>query len=98
MCTFIERRWHRLRETIERYVILSGTGIVEIGDTPARTVTTGDVVMIPAHCPQRIHNSGSADLIFLAICTPPFVVGNYEDIDSASLPSTPLREREDAAG
>lgn len=74
-------RWHRLRNTIERYVILRGSGLVEIGDEQTREVKTGDVVFIPALCPQRIHNNGDQDLIFLAICTPRFLLENYEDID-----------------
>lgn len=75
-------RRHRLHGTVERYVILSGTGTVEVGDEPARAVAAGDVVLIPAQCPQRIRNSGSADLIFLAICTPRFVPENYEDLET----------------
>lgn len=76
-------RWHRLRDTVERYVILSGSGVVEIGDERAREVKAGDVIFIPALCPQRIHNSGSDDLIFLAICTPRFLPENYQDVDAA---------------
>ncbi len=74
-------RWHRLHNTAERYVILSGTGIVEIGDNPARKVKANDVIVIPPLCRQRIHNSGNEDLIFLAICTPRFVPENYEDLE-----------------
>ncbi|HEY3698948.1 MAG TPA: cupin domain-containing protein [Spongiibacteraceae bacterium] len=76
-------RWHRLRDTVERYVIISGAGIVEIGDQASRAVNAGAVVIIPALCPQRIRNSGSDDLIFLAICTPRFVPDNYEDIEES---------------
>lgn len=77
-------RWHRLRNTIERYVILSGSGVVEIGDELPRTVNAGDVIFIPALCPQRIHNNGDDDLIFLAICTPRFILENYEDLEKQS--------------
>lgn len=75
-------RWHRLHGTVERYVILSGCGIVELGGRAPWAVAAGDVVLIPALCPQRIHNNGSDDLIFLAICTPRFTPENYEDMDS----------------
>lgn len=75
-------RWHRLRDTVERYVILSGTGAVEIGEEPAREVRMGDIVIIPALRPQRIRNIGTDDLIFLAICTPRFVLENYQDVDA----------------
>lgn len=74
-------RWHRLCNTAERYVIISGSGIVEIGDQPPCAVTAGDVLIIPALCPQRIRNNGDSDLIFIAICTPRFVPENYEDIE-----------------
>jgi mannose-6-phosphate isomerase-like protein (cupin superfamily) len=77
----VSTRWHRLRGTTERYVLLSGVGRVEIGDGPAQDVTKGDVVLIPAGCRQRITNSGVEDLIFLAICTPRFRPENYEDMD-----------------
>ena len=74
-------RWHRLRGTAERYYIISGRGRVEIGDLPPGEVNAGDMAVIPPMCPQRISNIGSDDLVFLAICTPRFVYGVYEDID-----------------
>ena len=40
-------RWHFLRETTERYVIILGSGMVETGDQPSTRVTAGDVVLIP---------------------------------------------------
>jgi mannose-6-phosphate isomerase-like protein (cupin superfamily) len=74
-------RWHRLKETTERYVILEGTGRVEIGGLPPQEVRAGDVALIPPSCHQRIANIGSGDLVFLAICTPRFRPEAYEDID-----------------
>ena len=47
-------KWHYLENTIERYVILSGCGLVEIGTQAACEITTGDVVIIPANTRQRI--------------------------------------------
>lgn len=76
----VSTRWHRLKNTVERYYIISGKGQVEIGDLSARQVNPGDVVLIPALCPQRIHNTGDKDLIFLAICSPRFLQENYEDL------------------
>jgi mannose-6-phosphate isomerase-like protein (cupin superfamily) len=75
-------RWHRLAGTTERYVILQGRGRVEVGDLAPQDVGVGDVVIIPASCRQRIANTGPGDLVFLAICTPRFVPGAYEDIDN----------------
>lgn len=74
-------RWHSLQHTVERYVILSGDGLVEMGTEPPRAVSAGDVVIIPVSCRQRIHNCGTDDLIFLALCTPRFVPENYLDCD-----------------
>ena len=72
-------RWHRLLGVTERYYILSGSGRVEVGDLLTQDLRPGDVVIIPAMCRQRITNTGSADLIFLAICTPRFSQAAYED-------------------
>lgn len=80
----VTTRWHRLRETTERYVLLSGSGRVEVGNLPAQEVSAGDVVLIPPGCRQRIANFGAEDLIFLAICTPRFRPDAYEDIDPES--------------
>ena len=74
-------RWHRLRGTTERYVMLEGKGRVEAGDEAPRDVEPGDVVHIPPMCRQRITNVGKGDLIFLAICTPRFERRNYEDVE-----------------
>jgi mannose-6-phosphate isomerase-like protein (cupin superfamily) len=74
-------KWHRLRETRERYLILSGQGIVEIGDFAPSSVSVGDFVEIPAMTRQRIENTGDSDLIFLAICTPRFEPGAYETLE-----------------
>jgi mannose-6-phosphate isomerase-like protein (cupin superfamily) len=73
-------RWHRLDNTAERYVILEGKGRVEVGDDPPRDVGSGDIVLIPASCRQRIANIGDSDLIFLAICTPRFVREAYREL------------------
>ena len=75
-------RWHRLRGTAERYVILKGEALVEVGNQPPQEVTAGDVVLIPPVCRQRITNIGREDLIFLAICTPRFSKEAYEDVEN----------------
>lgn len=74
-------RWHKLAHTTERYVILSGEGIVELGDMPPSSVSRGDVVLIPPDVAQRIHSDGSHDLEFLALCTPRFQKQNYRDLE-----------------
>jgi len=75
---------HRLKGSVERYVIMEGTGLVEVGDLPPTEVGPGDVVIIPRSTPQRITNTGGKDLLFLCICTPRFVPEEYETM--ANLP------------
>ena len=77
----VTTNWHRLKDTGERYCIINGNGLVEIGEMQPQKVSSGDTVLIPPMCRQRITNIGTDDLIFLAICTPRFVPGNYEDIE-----------------
>lgn len=74
-------RLHRLTGLVERYVILSGLGNVEVGGLPAQPVSAGSVVIIPPRCSQKITNTGAEDLIFLALCTPRFETQFYEDIE-----------------
>ncbi|MFN5746552.1 MAG: cupin domain-containing protein [Methylococcaceae bacterium] len=77
----VTTRWHRLDGIAERYLIMEGEGRVEIGDLPPQPVGPGDVVRIPPGCRQRIANTGSGDLLFLALCTPGFRPDAYHDID-----------------
>lgn len=77
----VTTRWHRLRGVTERYLILEGRGRVEVGDGPPEDVGPGDVVLIPPETRQRIANTGEADLIFLAVCTPRFTLAGYEDAE-----------------
>jgi quercetin dioxygenase-like cupin family protein len=74
-------RWHRLSGTVERYIVQSGVGLVEVGDLPAQRVVPGDMVIIPSQCRQRIANVANEDLIFLAICTPRFTPDIYEECE-----------------
>lgn len=77
----VTTRWHRLLGTAERYVIIGGSGRVEVGHLSPQAVGPGDVVLIPPLHRQRITNTGNEDLVFLAICTPRFLPEAYEDID-----------------
>jgi mannose-6-phosphate isomerase-like protein (cupin superfamily) len=74
-------RWHRLRATAERYVILQGAGRIEIGEQLREDVAAADVVVIPPMTPQRICNTGGVDLVFLVICTPRFTAQAYEALE-----------------
>ena len=72
--------WHLLHGITERYHILEGEGVVEVGELDPEPVSAGSTVIIPPHVKQRITNSGTADLIFLAICSPRFVVDAYQEL------------------
>ncbi|SDX28298.1 cupin domain-containing protein [Thiocapsa roseopersicina] len=78
----VTTRLHRLAGIAERYLILSGTGRVEVEGITPRVVGPGDLVYIPADQGQRIANTGAADLVFMAICTPRFVPEAYLDIET----------------
>ncbi len=78
----VTTQWHRLKGTFERYYILSGKGRVEVGEIGPREVSPGDIVLIPPMQRQRVTNTGTEDLVFLAICTPRFTIDVYEDIES----------------
>ena len=73
--------WHRLSDITEFYYILQGKGLMEIGEEAGFEVGIDDIVQIPSDQPQRIQNIGDQDLIFLAICNPPFSDKNYEELE-----------------
>jgi mannose-6-phosphate isomerase-like protein (cupin superfamily) len=77
----VTTEWHRLAGVFERYVIVSGTGRVELTPTIVKDVEPGDVVRIPAGVGQRITNTGATDLVFLCVCTPRFTPESYERIE-----------------
>lgn len=74
--------WHRLQDISERYIIVSGVGLVEVEDIEATLVGPGDVVRIPPGKAQRITNTGDGQLIFYAVCAPPFTEEAYINLDS----------------
>lgn len=77
-------RWHYLVDTAERYVLLEGSGLVEVEGMAAQQVGPGDVVLIPPGARQRITNDGDGDLVFLALCTPRFSAAAYVDAEDES--------------
>jgi mannose-6-phosphate isomerase-like protein (cupin superfamily) len=78
----VSTRWHKLNGVAERYLIVQGTGEVEVGALETRSVGPGDFVSIPPGTRQRIHNNGTKDLVFYAICTPRFTPGCYQAIEA----------------
>lgn len=72
---------HSVADIVERYVILSGSGRVEVEGLEPTDVGQYDVVIIPAGRTQRITNTTDTDLVFLALCTPRFRQGRYEHLE-----------------
>jgi len=73
----VTTEWHWLKDTDELYYILSGEGVMEIGDDFQKQVKAGDAIFIPKLEKQRIENTGDSDLVFLCICTPRWEAENY---------------------
>lgn len=74
---------HCLQEIVERYVIVSGRGEVEIDRQSPVPVAAMDVVVIPAAVSQCIRNTGDTDLVFLCVCTPRFEPEQYRQLSAA---------------
>ena len=72
---------HALRGISERYVIVAGTGRVEIAGLDPAEVSPGDIVRIPPDTPQRITNIGGGDLVFYCVCTPRFKPECYVSLE-----------------
>ena len=73
--------FHYLDGIDERYLLISGKGIMEVGDLKPREIRSGDIVYIPADTKQRITNTGPDDLLFYCVCTPPFDEKHYHNMD-----------------
>ena len=76
--------WHWLDGIAERYLIVSGTGVVEVGDETPAAVAAGDVVRIPPGVRQRITNTSATDLVFYALCTPRYRQSAYHSDETGS--------------
>ncbi len=78
--------WHSLDGIEERYLIVEGSGRVDVGDSLEVDVGPGDVVRIPAGTAQSITNTGGGDLVFYALCTPRFRQARYRSLEQALTP------------
>jgi mannose-6-phosphate isomerase-like protein (cupin superfamily) len=77
----VTTQWHCLHKTWERYLVIAGEGVAEIGDLAPARVSAGDVVFIPPDTRQRIRNAGIQDLVFYAICSPRFTPECYRSLE-----------------
>jgi mannose-6-phosphate isomerase-like protein (cupin superfamily) len=60
---------HHLEGRTEVYYLLSGQGRMHVGEE-VREVRAGDALLIPAGVVQFLENTGTTDLVFLAIVEP----------------------------
>jgi mannose-6-phosphate isomerase-like protein (cupin superfamily) len=70
-------RPHVLKNSIELYYILEGTGEMHIG-TRSTPVHPGQIILIPRGRKQYIRNTGTGDLVFLCIVTPKWQAADEE--------------------
>ena len=62
---------HQLVAQDEVYTIFRGSGVMHIGQEEAE-VSAGDTIHIPAGSSQWIENTGSGELYFSALVSPPW--------------------------
>ena len=66
---------HHHRATEEIYVVVKGSGVLEV-DGEERTIRPGDAVLIPPGAWHRLENTGTSELRILCCCAPPY---SHED-------------------
>ena len=66
---------HYHPEAEESYYILQGEARMLLGEEEA-SLSAGQIVYVPPLQPHRIVSTGTADLVFLAICAPAWEPGN----------------------
>jgi len=70
-------RPHRLRESSEVFVFLSGEGILTVDDETA-VVRAGQAAYVPPGAAQHLRNTGSEELVFICLVSPPWRVEDEE--------------------
>jgi mannose-6-phosphate isomerase-like protein (cupin superfamily) len=66
---------HQHQELEEIYYVLSGKGLMTVGDD-TREVSTGDAIYVPRGKRHTLNNTGSDPIKLLLVCGPAFF---YED-------------------
>jgi mannose-6-phosphate isomerase-like protein (cupin superfamily) len=66
---------HHHREIEEIYYLVSGSGLMTVGDD-TREVSAGDAVYVPRGCRHTLRNTGSEPIKLILVCGPAFF---YED-------------------
>lgn len=68
---FVEKHSHEIEEQI--YYILEGEGLMELNGT-TNIVRPGRTIFIPPKVDHALHNTGTKDLTFLVITSPPLQI------------------------
>lgn len=76
---------HRHRQIEEIYYIVSGSGLMTVGDE-TREVEAGDAVYVPRGQRHTLENTGSDSIKLILVCGPAFfyedeIVDGYEGLD-----------------
>lgn len=77
----VTTKQHRVAGTVERYMIMQGSGIARVEGRAEQAAGPGDIILIPAGATQSIINTGDHDLVFLCVCTPRFEWDNYDSLE-----------------
>lgn len=64
---------HTLVTSHEIYLVIAGTGVMHVGEESA-PVRAGQAVWVPPGHRQWIENDRETDLVFFAVCQPPWSV------------------------
>jgi len=72
---------HSLNGITETYIVIEGTGRMEVGDETFE-ISVGDQVVIPPAVPQRVTALHGEQLRFYCLCTPRFYPESYVNLES----------------
>ncbi|OLE53605.1 MAG: hypothetical protein AUG51_12115 [Acidobacteria bacterium 13_1_20CM_3_53_8] len=74
----VGRHYHN--ETEEIYYILSGRGLMTVGDE-TRKVEAGDAIFIPLGQKHTLENNGDKPLTLLLVCGPAYSAKDHRSVD-----------------
>ena len=75
----VKTRPHSVENTVERYLVFSGSALVHVEGLDPTRAKRGDFFLIPEGAVQWVENDGPEDFVFYAICTPRFRQEAYRD-------------------
>lgn len=76
----VTTQWHALKGLTETYIVIEGKGRMEVGDE-VFDIETGDQVVIPPDCRQRVTALGDQQLRFYCLCVPRFFPESYVNLE-----------------